>query len=556
MGHDNDIEELMSHMGDFGRYQAWQFFLHVISALTAGIHMMTLVMVAAVPDHRCAIPGLDNENFTAPWNSTEVIEAIPTKSKGGLENCLMFKSGSNVTVECDSWVYDRTYYQSSRAIEWDFVCSQRWMGALSQSAYMLGVFAGAVCLGSMADKYGRKIIFYISAVAQLVFGVTVALVPEYYTFLGVRFLYGIFGSAGAYITGFVLTMEIVGPSKRTICGVAFQATFALGIMLVAAWGSLIKDRMWLQIVYGLHSVLLIGHWWLIDESPRWLWAQGRVKEAVAIIKRGLRMNGNNMDIDVAHYVSRGKASQATKEERECGVLDLFKTPNLRKKSLNICLNWFANSIAYYGLSLSTGSLLGNPFLMLFLSGLVEIPSYVMIVNLMDRTGRRSLVSILMILGGICSIVVPYIPRDVSGGAFVVIIGMLGKFLIAGSFAVTYNYSAELFPTVLRNTALGVGSMSARISGAMTPMIILLDTLDPRVPSVIFGCLVLVSGFLALYLPETLNQPMPQTLEDGETFGVGDTCFTTCFGSRSRDKTTYDVALQDSDYKEISKDTSA
>jgi hypothetical protein len=59
----------------------------------------------------------------------------------------------------------------------------------------------------------------------------------------------------------VSAMEIVGPSKRTIVGVAFQAFFAAGVMLVAFWGFLIKDRFVLQIVYGLHSLLLIGHWW-------------------------------------------------------------------------------------------------------------------------------------------------------------------------------------------------------------------------------------------------------------------------------------------------------
>lgn len=71
--------------------------------------------------------------------------------------------------------------------------------------------------------------------------------PEYYSFLAVRFIYGIFGSAGAYITGFVLTMETVGPSYRSVCGIAFQAVFAAGFMLVAGWGALIKTRFWLQV---------------------------------------------------------------------------------------------------------------------------------------------------------------------------------------------------------------------------------------------------------------------------------------------------------------------
>lgn len=110
-----------------------------------------------------------------------------------------------------------------------------------------GVFFGAVFLGGLADKVGRKLVYCWSAVLQLILGVGVAFIPEYYTFLVVRFLYGIFGSAGSYITGFVLTMETVGPSYRSVCGIAFQAVFAGGFMLVAAWGAVIKQRFWLQV---------------------------------------------------------------------------------------------------------------------------------------------------------------------------------------------------------------------------------------------------------------------------------------------------------------------
>jgi hypothetical protein len=38
--------------GDFGKYQMWQFTLHILSAVTAGLHMLSLVTVAAVPEHR------------------------------------------------------------------------------------------------------------------------------------------------------------------------------------------------------------------------------------------------------------------------------------------------------------------------------------------------------------------------------------------------------------------------------------------------------------------------------------------------------------------------
>lgn len=58
-------------------------------------------------------------------------------------------------------------------------------------------------------------------------------------------------------------MELVGASKRTVCGITFQGFFAGGAMLVAFWGYLIRDRVWLQVVYGLHGLLLIGHWWSV-----------------------------------------------------------------------------------------------------------------------------------------------------------------------------------------------------------------------------------------------------------------------------------------------------
>jgi len=41
--------------GDFGPYQLRQSLLHMLTALTAGLHMLTLVTVAAVPDHRLDI---------------------------------------------------------------------------------------------------------------------------------------------------------------------------------------------------------------------------------------------------------------------------------------------------------------------------------------------------------------------------------------------------------------------------------------------------------------------------------------------------------------------
>lgn len=461
--------------------------------------------------------------------STEtLIQFIPRLPSGEFDSCHIYDA-KNASVPCDSWAFDDTYYKSSRAIEWDFVCDRKWMGAIAQTTYMLGVFAGALTLGTAADKYGRKKIFDYSAILQVITGISVAFVPDYYSFLAITFLYGIFGTAGCYLTGFVLTMEIVGPSRRSICGIMFQVAFALGIMLVAGWGALIKDRQILQVIYGLHGLLLLGHWWLMDESPRWLAAQGRTKEATKILQKALKFNGSSVVLDVPEQDN--KSVPGNRKEGDQGkMVDLFKMPNLRKKTLNVCLCWFANSLAYYGLSLSSGTLYGNPFLLLFLIGLVELPSYVITIYLMDKTGRRSLISFYMLTGGLACIIAACLTQ---GSTTTTVVVMTGKFLIASSFAILYNYSAEMFPTVIRNSALGLGSMCARLSGALTPLIALLDFLDPTLPAVTFGVVTLISGFLTLFLPETLGAPLPQTIEDGENFGNGDNCFTSCYHKQQK-----------------------
>ena len=45
-------------------------------------------------------------------------------------------------------------------------------------------------------------------------------------------------------------------------------------------------------------------------------------------------------------------------------------------------------------------------------------------------------------------------------------------------------------------------------------------ISPVLPLLVLGSLGVVGGILALFLPETLDKDLPQTLQDGENFGRG------------------------------------
>jgi OCT family organic cation transporter-like MFS transporter 16 len=61
-----------------------------------------------------------------------------------------------------------------------------------------------------------------------------------------------------------------------------------------------------------------------------------------------------------------------------------------------------------------------------------------------------------------------------------------------------------------------------------------DSLDKTIPTLVFGGVAVVASFMGLFLPETLHKEMPQSLQDGENFGRGDTAFSSCCGTPSQD----------------------
>ena len=85
----------------------------------------------------------------------------------------------------------------------------------------------------------------------------------------------------------------------------------------------------------------------------------------------------------------------------------------------------------------------------------------------------------------------------------------GKFGGSACFSIVYIYAAELYPTSIRSTAVGLGSTVARVGGIAAPLVAGMNGL---IPLLIFGVSALLGGCLAIFLPETLGAPLPQSLE--------------------------------------------
>lgn len=524
MGYD----DVFPHLGEFGRYQKRIYFLVCLPAISCAFHKLAGVFLLAKPENRCQLPfELSNATYKLPGDVLNMSFPIDAFSKTWSackyldanfsdEYFAAGKPAEN-TLSCDRFIYDNSKYASSTVIEWDMVCDKAWLRATSDALFMLGVLLGSIIFGHMSDKIGRKPVFFASLVIQLIFGITAGIAPEYITYTISRIIVGA-TTSGVFLVAYVIAMEMVGPTKRLFAGVVSMMFFSFGYMLTAAFVYFISDWRWLQIALTLPGVLFMGYYWFIPESARWLLSKKRKDEAIVILERAARENKVTIPQEVYDNLIEETPDEkkSPKNVKEPSLFDLFRYPNLRRKSLLIFFDWFVNSGTYYGLSWNTNNLGGNDLLNFVISGAVEIPAYLLLLFTLNRWGRRNILCGCMLTAGTMLLLTMAVPDNMNW--LVVVLAMLGKMAITSSYGTVYIFSAEQFPTPVRNVGLGASSMVARIGGILAPYVNLLaDTWKPF-PLIIFGSLAFVGGLLSLFLPETLNKKLPETIEEGENFG--------------------------------------
>uniref|UniRef100_A0A2K5K9R3 Solute carrier family 22 member 7 n=1 Tax=Colobus angolensis palliatus TaxID=336983 RepID=A0A2K5K9R3_COLAP len=529
------FEELLEQVGGFGPFQLRNVALLALPRVLLPLHFLLPIFLAAVPAHRCALPGAPaNFSHQDAWPEAY----IPREPDGTLSSCLRFAypqalpnttlgeerqsrgelEDEPATVPCSQgWEYDHSEFSSTIATEsqWDLVCEQKGLNRAASTFFFAGVLVGAVAFGYLSDRFGRRRLLLVAYVSTLVLGLASAASVSYVMFAITRTFTGS-ALAGFTIIVMPLELEWLDVEHRTVAGVLSSTFWTGGVMLLALVGYLIRDWRWLLLAVTLPCAPGILSLWWVPESARWLLTQGRVKEAHRYLLHCARLNGRPVCED---SLSQAVSKVAAEEQvvRRPSYLDLFRTPRLRHISLCCVVVWFGVNFSYYGLSLDVSGLGLNVYQTQLLFGAVELP-FKLLVYLSVRYAGRRLTQAGTLLGTALALGTRLlVSSDMKSWS--TILAVMGKGFSEAAFTTAYLFTSELYPTVLRQTGMGLTALVGRLGGSLAPLAALLDGVWLSLPKLAYGGIALLAAGTALLLPETRQAQLPETIQDVERKSV-------------------------------------
>jgi MFS family permease len=368
------------------------------------------------------------------------------------------------------------------------------------AASLAGILVGATALGGLADAVGRKAMFISEMGLFVAFLAALVFCPNF-----PALVFCLFGAGVAlgcdYPTAHLVISESI-PSKArgrlVLAAFAFQSVGALfGSMAgfailhqnpdVGAWR-------WMYGVAVLPAVLVFAARFTVVESPQWLAAGGRLREAEAALLRLLRR--------VPSYPTKVELSAPPAPAKEGGgsFAGLWRGKNLRATVL-ASVPWFLQDLGTYGIGIFTptilATVLGHPGAGHGLSAIVHndmlaakgsafmdvffFAGIIAAILLVDRFGRINL-QVAGFIGCATGLAMAALSvrADGSHNMPLLFAGFTIFYFMTnlGPNSMTYLLAGEVFPTRLRGKGAGFAASAGKVGAVLTAFLfpVLLQTM--------------------------------------------------------------------------------
>lgn len=532
------FDDVLPYVGEAGRYQLFLFFLLLPFTFVYAFLYFAQFFITLVPaEHWCRVPEFDTWNLTDHQKIALSIppptsEELKLESSTSFSRCYMYdvnykdvlaEGVTNAdpnwpTVPCrHGWEFNYTMIPyASIAVEQAWVCEKTFLSSAAQSAFFVGSIIGGFIFGYIADHYGRIPALVSCNAVGFFASVATAFCNSFWSFCLARLIVGT-SFDNCFNVLFIIVIEYVGPKYRTLV-----ANMSFGIYFAAAAGLLpwiaywIADWRILSIVTAFPMVVAFLGPWIVPESARWHIMNGNITKAIEMLKKFAKVNRKEVKQEIFDEFEKSCKTMAEKDkaQNKYTVVDLFRLPRLARITVMLVIYWLLIVLVFDGHVWNMKLLDPDVFTSFSLASMTELPAAILLALFLDRWGRRWMGFASMFICGVFSFIAIATPE----GSATVAMAILARLGVNVAANIGFQYAAEMLPTVVRAQGVSLIHIIGYFAHIIGPYVIYLADVGHALPLVVLGLLSMVVAFLTLGLPETLNQDLPETLQEGNDFG--------------------------------------
>jgi sugar porter (SP) family MFS transporter len=398
------------------------------------------------------------------------------------------------------------------------------------SVLLIGATAGALGIGSVSDRIGRRRVLGIEGAVFVLGTVIAASATGYPMLLSARLLLGLaVGSASATVP--IYLSEISPPEIRGRVLTLNQMLITIGILLAYLIDLAFSSSSDWRAMFAIGAVpalgMVAGALWVLPESPQWLLLHGRLDEL-------RRLVASVSDQDFADRTvkrwqqSRSQAAARTGVKSQRTGWRVLLAPSVRPAlivglSLAVLQQFTGiNTIVYYAPTImeETGLNSSNSIVYSVYIGAINVAVTIVAIRLVDRIGRRPL--LLVSLAGMCITLLllgaSFVNHWPSGLTLVFMLLYIVSFGI-GLGPVFWVLVGEIFPVNARAAGSGASTAVNWISNFIVSLVFL-SIVDAIGQGQTFWIFALISAlalvFTGRYVPETKDREYNQVDADLQT----------------------------------------
>ncbi|CAL8073069.1 unnamed protein product [Calicophoron daubneyi] len=462
--------------------------------------------------------------YDGDWGNSSIPEVLNERTLW-----LYIKNSTNKTIPCTNgyvFQYGDFQYQGGMPEEFQLVCDRAEIIPIGTSLFVIGRTVGFTTGGIVASRFGRKKTLIIFGFCELISSCLGSLVNDYWLFSFLRILVALGGSVKLSVFS-VLILELTVPRFRSM----FSATYFLGYncvsrLLLTLYAYLLPDWRWLNFAAS-GQMFLVFFYFMLPESPRWLFAQNRPSDGIRVLQLGRRLNrlwrADGLDSSSQTLDSLlEKFSQPSGEDLKKPLAGsnhnlcvweqfrkLISTPQQTRTIVLAVIIFGLYAYTFLGLSLYTRMVKSSVFLSVLTNGLLTIPGVLLALLAYRLVRHRRLplflvffsASIILFLGGAYT----YIVQPEQDTVMTVTLN-LGFMLYTSVQSMLFVYIPELYTSDIRSQAFGMAAGLGRVAtfGATYT-----NHLDQRkthaLPVLIYAAVTLIGAFMVLGLRDTTGE---------------------------------------------------